>query len=275
LRKTIPVRVLQKPLDDWRHVGFASQAAMELVGPTLLDLNDSNESNDSFTSNDSQAKAHGSFKSRRCTSIPVNPAMLQAVETRNRDMEALLIEAMAKQAEVMAAGRQTKLPAEKRWQRRQRCLSMGDGALEVAVSLTRLWAKSGTADDLFRPENNEVGFVEPTSKEMVVEILCRHDAAEIEERLKRLSYRQREFTPTHAVSPRLGVVKQGRKQGTEFLECEEPLTPDTQSPMKATALPYRAAKPFQHLPKAQEAMMRYAARIRTKREKTLAWLGLS
>jgi hypothetical protein len=45
--------------------------------------------------------------------------------------------------------------------------------------------------------------------------------------------------------------------------------------MKATALPYRAAKPFQHLPKAQEAMMRYAARIRTKREKTQAWLGLS
>ena len=256
---------------------------MELVGPTLLpgtqaslreaerpmDLNDSFKSNDSF-----QAKVHDSFKSRRCIAIPVNPAMLQAIETRNRDMEGLLIEAMAKQAEVMAEGRQNKVPAEKRWQRRQRCLSMGDGALEVAVSLTKLWAKSGTADDLFRPENNETGFVEPTSKEMVVEILCRHDAAEIELRLKRLSHRQREFTPTHAVSPRLGVVKQGRMQDTKFFQCEEPLTPDTQSAIRAAPLP-RATKPFQHLPKAREAMVRYAARIRTKREKTQAWLGLS
>ncbi len=168
-----------------------------------------------------RANMHASFKSRRRTSIAVTPAMLQAIEKRTRETEALLAQATAVQAKAIAEGRVSKGVAEKKSQTRSRRSSCGEDALEAAMSLTQIWAKSGTADDLFRPENNQAGFIAPTAKEMVVELLGRRDAAEAEEKLKRLFEPRREFTPTRPITPRLGVVRAlaeplGRAPGQEL-----------------------------------------------------------
>lgn len=202
---------------------------------------------------------HESFKKSRRKSIAPNAAMLQALEKRQKEADLLQKQATERQAKSIAEGRVSTSPCERETQRRQRRLSFGDDAVEGSKSLTEIWAKSGTADDLFRPENNQAGFVAPTAKECVAEVMARHDKAAADAQLKHyLSPRGpdggRAFTPTRPCAPRLGVGAYRRAgspasdegYGTTDESSESLSSSPGRSPGRATsslASPGRAASP--------------------------------
>ncbi len=99
---------------------------------------------------------HSSFRSKRRSSISVNPAMLQALQTVQKQQESTIKQATAVQASLLLEGRVAAVPMDKKGSMRSRRLSGGHEALLSNVSLTNIWAKCGTHDDKFRPENNAV-----------------------------------------------------------------------------------------------------------------------
>lgn len=104
-------------------------------------------------------KWHESFKSKRRTSVGVNPAMLQALSTVHKQAEDAMIIATEIQARAMVEGRVQHGPMEKQAQRRGRRISGGKEALVSSLSLTSIWARSGTHDDGFRPEINQARLI--------------------------------------------------------------------------------------------------------------------
>ena len=109
--------------------------------------------------NGGREKLHQSFKSRRRASISASPAMLQALQAAQKKQESSIKQATEKQARVLVEGRMVLIPMDKGVPRRARRLSGGMEALTSSAAFTTMWAKNGTHDDRFRPENNQVGSV--------------------------------------------------------------------------------------------------------------------
>lgn len=113
-------------------------------------------------------------------------------------------QATLNQAKVIAQGRISSVPAERKTQRRNRRISMGAEAESASKSLLEIWEKSGTADDGFRPENNQAGFIAPSSNEVINNVLAKAEKQRANDQLRQYSRRGGEYKPTQPVAPRLG-----------------------------------------------------------------------
>ena len=127
----------------------------------------------------------------RPKSVVPSAAMMQVLKTRAKEQAELHAEATKKQAEYIASASCSDNtgpvagPASKSIDRRRRRLSCGVDAGLSFEALTQVWAEQGRADDLFRPENNEVGYVEPTSYEVVTGVLAKEENKRVQDLLRR------------------------------------------------------------------------------------------
>lgn len=151
-------------------------------------------------------RVHKSFKGNRTRSIQPTASMMQALAARAKADAQIHAEATAVQAQILAAGRVADaMPAEKRGQKRMMRMSLGLDASLGLEALTEVFGTEGTADDLFRPENNAAGHIVPGERELVAKVMTRVETERVEKLLRRHSGTPKP-KPTVPKSPKLGVA---------------------------------------------------------------------
>lgn len=158
----------------------------------------------------------------RPKSIVPSAAMMQVLKTRAKEQAVVHAEATKKQAEYLVSasfGHNTGPvagPASRSIDRRRRRLSCGVDAGLSFEALTQVWAERGRVDDLFRPENNEVGYVEPASYELVTGVLAKQENKRVQDLLRKHASGPKPKatvprTPRITISERVHSKKKGSK----------------------------------------------------------------
>jgi len=133
--------------------------------------------------------------------------MLQVLQTRAAEQDRLDEMMAACQARSHTAA---PVPAEKREQQRRRRGSCGMAANASFKQLAALWADNGTTDDLFRPENNQVGFSAPNDRDIVANVLAKAAAEKAEKSIRAsIGNRPKRSSPpgSSSMPPRMANVQ--------------------------------------------------------------------
>jgi len=166
---------------------------------------------------DERSKLQTSFKSGRRTSTAPSQAMVQVLQKRAKETAQMHAEATELQAQVLSQGRvQTSTPGMSRTQTRSLRMSFGmDASLELEAAL-QLFEDGGTTDDLWRPENNALGYVDPQDRDLIGDVISKAEHERVEAELRRYASPVKS-SPTVPRTPRLGVgAKKGSRSGQKM-----------------------------------------------------------